>query len=156
MCHFTNNLSASFSLLYQNWQGDLEFASKFCLLVQINIFYQVLQYAKSVNELAIVVWNFFLFSLHLFVSFLFSRDMSSDSQMSTIGDTIHVVPPISIWHLHNGSTVVPLFYNPLFKTTLDYKTAWFGPKGQFSVLNDLYFKTTCKYKTTFSWSHGWS
>ncbi len=40
-------------------------------------------------------------------------------------------------------TVIPLFYNPLFKTTLDYKSASFGLKGQFSVLNDLYFKTTC-------------
>ncbi len=24
-----------------------------------------------------------------------------------------------------------------FKTTLDYTTTWFGPKGQFSVLNDF-------------------
>ncbi len=47
------------------------------------------------------------------------------------------------------NTVVPLFYNPLFKTPLDYKTAGFGPKGQFSVLNDLYFKTTCNIRPHF-------
>ncbi len=36
-----------------------------------------------------------------------------------------------------------------FKITLDYKTAWFGPKGQFSALNVLYFKTTCSIKPHF-------
>ena len=36
-----------------------------------------------------------------------------------------------------------------FKTTLDYKTALFGPKGQFSVLNDLYFKTICNIRPHF-------
>ncbi len=38
-----------------------------------------------------------------------------------------------------------LFYNPYFKTTLDYKTTQFGPK----VLNDLYFKTTCNIRPHF-------
>ncbi len=36
-----------------------------------------------------------------------------------------------------------------FKTTLDFKTVWFGPKGQFSVLNNLYFKTTCNMRPHF-------
>ena len=34
-------------------------------------------------------------------------------------------------------------------TTLDDKTTWFGPKGQFYVLNDLYFKTTCNIRPRF-------
>ncbi len=42
-------------------------------------------------------------------------------------------------------TVVPLFYNP----TLDYKTALLGPNGQYCVLNDLYFKTTCNIRPHF-------
>ncbi len=43
-----------------------------------------------------------------------------------------------------------LYFTTLyFKTTLDYKTAWFGPKGQFSVLNDLYIKTTCNIRPHF-------
>ncbi len=43
-----------------------------------------------------------------------------------------------------------LYFTTLyFKTTLDYKTARFGPKGQFSVLNDLYFKTTCNIRLHF-------
>ncbi len=44
-----------------------------------------------------------------------------------------------------------LYFSTLyFKTTLDYKTAWFGPKGSFlSVLNDLYFKTTCNIRPHF-------
>ncbi len=45
-------------------------------------------------------------------------------------------------------TVVPIF-TPYFKTTLDYKTARFGPKGQFSVLNGLYFKITCNIRPHF-------
>ncbi len=36
-----------------------------------------------------------------------------------------------------------------FKTTLDYKTTGFGPKGQFSVLNDLCIKTNCKIRPHF-------
>ncbi len=37
-----------------------------------------------------------------------------------------------------------LYFRTLYiKTTLDYKTTRFGRKGQCSVLNDLYFKTTC-------------
>ncbi len=35
------------------------------------------------------------------------------------------------------------------KTTLDYKTAGFGPKAQFSVLNGLYFKTTSNIRPHF-------
>ena len=43
-----------------------------------------------------------------------------------------------------------LYFTTLyFKTTPDYKTAWFGPKGQFSVLNDLNFKTTCNIRPQF-------
>ncbi len=46
------------------------------------------------------------------------------------------------------TTVVPLFYNPLF---FDHscKTAWFGPKGQLLVLSNLYFKTTCNIRPHF-------
>ncbi len=35
MCNFANILYASFSLLYQTWHVNLEFACTFCLLVQI-------------------------------------------------------------------------------------------------------------------------
>ena len=43
-----------------------------------------------------------------------------------------------------------LYFTTLyFKTSLDYKTAWFGPKGKFFVLNDLYFKTTCNIRPLF-------
>ncbi len=43
-----------------------------------------------------------------------------------------------------------LYFTTLyFKTTLDYKTAWFGPKGQYSVLNDLYFNTSCYVRPHF-------
>ncbi len=56
---------------------------------------------------------------------------------------------ITVWHITFRCTVVPLFYTLYFKTTLDYETACFGPKGQFSLLNDLYFKTTCNIKPHF-------
>ncbi len=46
-----------------------------------------------------------------------------------------------LYHIHSPCN--------LLKTTLDYKTAWFGPKGQFSVLNDLCFKTTCNTRPHF-------
>ncbi len=43
-----------------------------------------------------------------------------------------------------------LYFTTLyFKTTLDYNIAWFVPKGQFSVLNDLYFKTICNIRPQF-------
>ena len=43
-----------------------------------------------------------------------------------------------------------LYFTTLnFNTTLDYKTAWFGPKGQFYVLNDLHLKTTCNIRPHF-------
>ncbi len=41
-----------------------------------------------------------------------------------------------IWEYSNPSISQPCF-TTYFETTLDSKTAWFGPKGQFSVLNDL-------------------
>ncbi len=49
------------------------------------------------------------------------------------------------------NTVVPLFYNPLlyFQTSLDHKTAQFGPKVPLCVVNDLYFKTTCNIRPHF-------
>ncbi len=34
-------------------------------------------------------------------------------------------------------------------TVATLETAWFGPKGQYSVLNDLYFKTTCNIRPHF-------
>ena len=46
-------------------------------------------------------------------------------------------------------TVILYFTTLYFKTTLNYKTAWFDPKGQFSVLTDLYFKTTCNIRPHF-------
>ncbi len=36
-----------------------------------------------------------------------------------------------------------------FETSLDYKTAEFGPEEEFSVLNDLYFETTCNIRPHF-------
>ncbi len=41
------------------------------------------------------------------------------------------------------------FTTHYFKTALDYKTTWFGPKGQFSVLNYLYFQTTYNIRPHF-------
>ncbi len=37
LCNFANNPCASFSVLYQNWRADLEFACKFCVLACICI-----------------------------------------------------------------------------------------------------------------------
>ncbi len=62
------------------------------------------------------------------------------------------------WKLWRFNTMVStlvqqlqfLYFTTLyFKTILDYKTAWFGPKGQFSVLNYLYFKSTCNTRPHF-------
>ncbi len=60
------------------------------------------------------------------------------------------------WHVGLPYSSPSIFTTLYFKTTLDYKTPWFGPKGQFSVLNDLFFKDHLQYKTTYSWSDGWS
>ena len=48
----------------------------------------------------------------------------------------------------NVNVQLSLYFTTLyFKTALDYKTAWLCPKkGQFSVSNDLYFKTTCNVR----------
>ncbi len=68
-----------------------------------------------------------------------------------------VVPPFPMYTRNAKDAIAVLmllvqylyFTTHYFKTTLDYKTAWFGPKGQFSVLNDLYFKTTCNIRPHF-------
>ncbi len=54
-----------------------------------------------------------------------------------------------IWRSCSGPSILQ---PSIFKPTLDYKTAWFGPKGlkgQFSVLNYIYFKTTCNISPHF-------
>ena len=42
-----------------------------------------------------------------------------------------------------------ILQSSILRPPLNYKTGWFGPKGQFSVSNDLYFKTTCNIRTHF-------
>ncbi len=56
---------------------------------------------------------------------------------------------VHIYGYKNLSTKSLYFTTIYFQTTLDYKTAWFGPKGQFCVLNDFYFKTTCNIRPHF-------
>ncbi len=46
-----------------------------------------------------------------------------------------------------------LYFTDLyFKTTLDYKTTWFGPKGQFSVLNEIKGNSCKENGKHFDWS----
>ncbi len=46
-------------------------------------------------------------------------------------------------------TVVPLFTTLYLRPPLIIRPLEFGPKGQFSVLNDLCFKTTCNIRPHF-------
>ncbi len=58
--------------------------------------------------------------------------------------------------IHCPYTVVPLFYNPL-RPTIDHNTTWFDPKVPLCVcVKWPLFQDHPEYKTTFSWSHGWS
>ncbi len=58
--------------------------------------------------------------------------------MTRLHVTVHVVT--GLLRLYRSPSIN--FTTLYFKTTLDYKTTWFGPTWQISVLNYLYFWTT--------------
>ena len=68
-----------------------------------------------------------------------------DIYVAYISVYIRVVSLMATLKIEGNGIQWSLYFTTLYlKTTLHYKTAWFGHKAQFSVLNDLYFKTTWK------------
>ncbi len=89
-------------------------------------------------------------TIHTFLDpfYLFSEIIHSHGPMTAIFRSLNMKLSLTV---HNYIQVQQSlnFTTLYFKTTLDYKTNPCGPKVLLSVLNDLYFKTTCNIRLHF-------